>query len=216
MIRKVCGLSFSSGLLALLVIGCASSPSKSNAPTRGAGLRDYRQVVCDIQKATVASRHSLDALTTASSATGPAALNGFEESLHELEVASVMARAKADAMEKRGAAYFEEWETGLTNNTSDQAAKERLTELRGHFETILQGSKQVRQDFRQYLDGLRQLRHALSGDVKKTNLDEARPAVSKSIEEGQKAEHSMDELLVKVDAALAAVMTGPAPPPFKP
>jgi hypothetical protein len=180
-------------------------------------LREYRQVVCDIQKATVACRESLDGLRAHGTAKqSKSAAKEFEESLHELEVSSVMARAKADAMEKRGAAYFEEWEAGLTNNPSDQSAQARLNELRGHFDSILQGSKQVRQSFREYLDGLRQLRVSLCGDAKKADLTPVQPAVTKSIGQGEKAEQAMDELLAKVDAALAAVMTGPAPPPFKP
>lgn len=186
-------------LICCLVAGCATSKSSSFAARPGAGLREYRQLVTDLRKATVASQQSVEQLAAVSQVKSNAAFGQFDESLHSLEVASIKARARADAMERRGRAYFDEWTEEIAE-VQDAAARKVATgqfdNLQLHFESILADSRQVRQEFRKFLDGLRALRGSNPGGLDRIAAD------------GLKAERAMDKLLSTLQSALAVVESG--------
>jgi hypothetical protein len=153
-------------VLGWLLHGCASPSVDSSAPKPGRGIAQYREVARDAHHAVAATVKSLEAL--AQSAAQPSlqhpALPGFDRALHELEVTSVKARARAEAIIMRGQAYFDEWKgnlAGLTNQTAAQVERERYSRLLERFEQVRQRSGEVREEFRPFMARLREFRARL-------------------------------------------------------
>jgi len=160
------------------------------------------------------ARQTIEVLASASQKKSGAAYARFDEALQRLEVVSIKARARVEAIEKRGEAYFEEWAeeiSGSTDGTSRRAAQERFAELHGHFEVILKDTGQVRQQFRPLLEGLRGLRTKLGQKPTFAAIDTAKPDFTQLASAGRQAEESMDQLVRTLKAAEAAVMAGPLP-----
>jgi len=131
-------------------------------------------------------------------------------------VDSIQARARAEALEKRGEAYFQEWAeeiSGASDGSSHQAAQTRFAELHEHFQNILKESQQLRQDFRKFLEGLRGLRAELGPAPAPTMLLKLEPKLTAVATDGRDAEAGAARLLTILKAAEKAVMAGPAPPP---
>jgi hypothetical protein len=195
--------------------GCATSGSGSRPPQRGEGLREYQQLVAGLHQAVTASRKSVETLAAATQGRATTAFAQFDTSLQRLEVVSIKARARADAMEQRGEAYFEEWAeeiSGAADEASRRAAKARFAELHQHFEAILNDSRQVRQAFRPYLEGLRRLRTTLGPKPTFATIETAKPEFAPLVSGGRQAEEKMEQLLKTLKTAEAAVMAGPMPP----
>lgn len=198
----------------LLAVGCATSGAGSHAARPGDGLREYQKLVSGLRKAVAGCVQSTESLANATSKSAAAAHARFNESAQRLEVVSVSARARGDAMEKRGEAYFEEWAeeiAGSGDEASRRAAKVRFAELHQHFDGILKESRQVRQDFRRFLDGLRDARVKFGSGPVPAALEKWQPMLAQVVSDGRGAEVAMDQLLNTLKAAEIAVMSGPTP-----
>ena len=197
-----------------LAAGCATQGTRSIAPRPGDGLREYQRLVLDLHKDVTLTRQALEALSAATQKNSAAAYGRFDDSLQRLEVVSVKARARIEAMEKRGAAYFEEWAEEISAD-ADPAARHatqvRLAELQRHFEAILKATGPVRQAFRPFLEGARQLRTTLGPEPQFVAIVQAVPTCRRIVSDGQRAGEAMDQLLKTLSTAEAAVLTGPSP-----
>ena len=206
------------GCLALVVAllvsaGCATSESGVQ-PRPGDGLREYKTLVLELRKDVGLTRQALEALAVATQQNAAGAYARFDDSLQRLEVVSIKARARADAMEKRGEAYFEEWAEEMSDSTEEtarRAPKERFAALHRHFEAILKDSGQVRQQFRPFLERSRRLRTLLGQKPTADAIAQAKPICVQVAADGQQAEAAMDQLLNTLQAAEAAVLSGPLP-----
>lgn len=199
----------------LVVTGCATPGSGSRPPKRGEGLREYQHLVLGLRKAVTASRQSLETLAATGQGNAAATYARFDASLHRLEVVSIKARARAEAMEQRGEAYFEEWAeemSGSADAASRRAAKARFAELHRHFEAILGDSRQVRQEFRPFLDGVRRMRTSLGPKPEFEAIAKAGPDFAQLVAAGRQAAGKMDQLSKTLKTAEAAVMAGALPP----
>jgi hypothetical protein len=199
---------------ALMAAGCATSGTGSRSARPGDGLREYQRLVLDLRQDVKLTGQAVEALAAATPQNSGARYARFDESLQRLEVVSIKARARVDAMEKRGAAYFEEWAeeiSGATDEAARRAAKERLAELHLHFEAILKDSGQVRQKFRPFLEGARRLRTALGQEPQFAAIKQAKPMCAQLVSDGQQAEDAMVQLLKTLKTAEAAIMAGPTP-----
>jgi len=169
----------------------------------------------DLRKAVTASRQSIEQLSVADQEHLPSACGRFDDRLQRLEVVSFKARARAEAIEKRGAAYFEEWAEeicGSADDSSRQAALERFAELRQHFDGILEDSQRMRQAFRKFLDGTRGLRAPLGHNPTPAAMEKTGPELSRVAADGRLAEEAISRLLNKLSAAETAVVSRPLPP----
>jgi uncharacterized protein YerC len=175
---------------------------------------EYRSIVADLQKAVATSRQSAQALAAAPQNKSVVAYRNFNDTVQRLEVGSLKARARAAAMEKRGEAYFEEWaeEIGSSpDQASNQTARERFAQLHQHFDTILDDSRQVRQVFRRFLDGLRGVNASLGEHPTTSAVEMAKPALNKVDSDGREAETSLQHLLATLDKAQNAMRIGALP-----
>lgn len=83
--------------------------------------------------------------------------------------------------------------------------------MRQHFDGILQDSRQVRQSFRPFLDGLREARVKLGTGPVPAALAQCQPTLAQLASDGRHAEAAMDQLWNTLKAAEIAIMSGPAP-----
>lgn len=146
--------------------GCASPSADSSVPKPGSGIAAYREVVRVARQSTAATVNSLEGLAVAPTRTSvpPRALARFDKAFHQLELTSVKARARAEAIIARGQAYFDEWKGNLTSITNQAAARaeaERYDKLFDHFGRVRQRSGEVREEFRPFMAKLREFRAAL-------------------------------------------------------
>ena len=193
---------------ALLAAGCAN---RGSHPRPGSGLADYRKIVVEVRNAAAASNDALDGIENVSTQGAAKSVERFDRALEKFEVISIRARAKADAMEARGTAYFDEWQqkiTTATNAVARQQEQARENELRQHFERILARSRQAREIFRPYLGGQRELRAAL---VKEPTVAKIKASQGKIVElrnGASRLDRAFDDLLREVDSAAAVVKDG--------
>lgn len=161
----------SAGWLGLLFLawlghGCASSSGDSSAPKPGSGIAEYREVVRDSRRAVAATVKALQALAQPPTPPSPQhpALPAFDRAEHDLELTSVKARARAEAIIIRGQAYFDEWKGNLaaiTNQARAGIETNRYAGLLEHFERVRQRSGDVREQFRPFMARLREFRARL-------------------------------------------------------
>lgn len=200
---------------ALLAAGCATSGTGSNAARPGDGLREYQRLVLDLRQDVNVTRQTVEALIAATPQNSAVRYARFDNSLQRLEVDSIKARARVDAMEQRGEAYFEEWAeeiSGTTDEAAHHAARERLAELHGHFEAILKDTGLVRQAFRPFLEATRRLRTVLGPGPRFEAIEQAKPACAQIVADGQRVSAATDQLLKTLKTAEKAMMSGSLPP----
>jgi hypothetical protein len=143
--------------------GCAASSGGSSKPKPGSGIAEYRAVAREAHRAVDATVKSLEALAqpwTQTSTSHPA-LPGFDRAMGQLELTSVKARARAEAIIARGQSYFDEWKehiSGITNQSAARAETDRYARLFDHFEHVRQRSGEVREEFRPFMAKLREYR----------------------------------------------------------
>lgn len=208
-------------LLALAVTlcfttGCVTAKPDSRAPRRGEGVREYERLVSGWRKAVTNSRRAVEALAVEPLIDSTTTATRFDHALQRLEVDSIQARARADALEKRGEAYFDEWAEEISSagdGASQQAAQARFAELHEHFQRILQQSQQLRQDFRKFLEELRGLRTELGPKPAPTAVLHLQEKLTVMAAHGREVEAVADRLITTLKAAEKAVMAGPAPRP---
>ncbi len=199
----------------LLAADCTTSKSSAVTTRPGDGLREYQRLVRDLRQDVRRTRQTLEALVPVSQKNSGAAYARFDGSLHRLEVDSITARARVEAMEKRGHAYFQEWAeeiSGPVNEAAHRVAQERFAELHGHFEAILKDTELVRQAFGPFLEGLRESRIKLGQKPTFAAIEMAKPDFAQLASAGRQAEESLDQLSKTLKAAVAEVMSEPLPP----
>jgi hypothetical protein len=198
----------------LLAAGCATPGTGSSTARPGDGLREYQRLVLDLRKDATLTRQAVEVLGASTLKNFPAAYARFDKSLQRLEVGSIKARARVAAMEKRGEAYFEGWReeiSGSADQASRRAAEERFAELHGHFETVLKDAGALRQDFRPFLEGVRQLRTTLGPAPQFVAMVQEVPKCQRIAADGRQVDVALDQLLKTLKTAEAAVMAGPLP-----
>jgi hypothetical protein len=194
---------------ALVLAGCQGEKPVEPPLMPGAGLRSYRQLVIDLRMVIAVTRQSAENVGAASAEEAPAAWARFDAALQRLEVTSIRARARADAMEQRGGAYLQEWAEEMKDTPDEAARRERYAELRRQFDGILEGSREVRAEFRPFLAGLRAQRTALGPQPDSAAIEPARAALKEAAEHGRRAEAAIERLVQLLDAAEIVVLSGP-------
>ena len=195
-------------MLPCLAYGCASTPSGSPAPRPGRGIAEYREVAREAHHSVAAVVDALEGLPK--SFTPPSTRPNFarfDKSLHQLELTSVRARSRAEAIIARGETYFEEWKEHLytiTNSATAQAETERYLRMRQHFERVRQLSGEVRIEFRPFMTKLREFRASFDQPA-----GPAWDAVPKEIEQvkgdGRRVLQALESVLAALNDAESAV-----------
>jgi hypothetical protein len=144
-----------------LLGGCATQQSDTSAPEPGSGVVEYKQIT----KEAIASLHtaldSLDKVSTQPNPCPPKVITAFSDEVQRLQIDSLRIRARAQAIQARGNAYFASWSESIARikDPRVRALAERYhPELEQSFTKIKLASQQAGGDFKPFLSGLRTLR----------------------------------------------------------
>ena len=192
--------------------GCASSSGDASAPKPGSGIAEYRTVARDAHRAVDATVKSLEALARPSTETNlpHPALPGFDRALHQLELASIKARARAEAIIARGQAYFDEWKgnlAGITNQAAARTEAKHYDQLHEHFERVRQRSGEVREEFRPFMAKLREFRARLAkpaAEWPREDLDAVTASGRRVLQTLESISTALNEAETSLRATLAA------------
>ena len=187
--------------------GCASPSGGSSAPKPGSGIAEYRQVAREAHRSVAAVVDSLEALASYSTTSSSRpALARFDRAFNGLEVTSVKARARAEAIIARGQAYFDEWKenlAGVTNQTAARAETERYARLFEHFEHVRQASSEVREAFRPFMARLRDFRAGLDKAPNPADNEASRSEFDGLTAGGRRVLQTLESVAAALDAAEA-------------
>ena len=184
-------------VMALLVAGCASPSGTSSMPKPGKGIAEYREVTRLAQRAVANAVDSLEALRS-----GPhsSELARFDRAAEQLELTSIKARARADAIIARGQNYFDEWkeQLGTTNRTAAQANYNRLYD---HFTRVRQRSSEVREEFRPFMAKLRHFRAQLDRPANPPSSESGRTEIDALKASGQRVLKTLEAVSTALNDA---------------
>jgi hypothetical protein len=213
-------ISISAAGLVLLAFGwfgggCAAPTGASAAPKPGRGIAEYRGVVREAHQSVAAIVNSLAGLAVSPTQTSvpSAALARFDKAFKQLELTSVKARSRAEAIIARGQAYFDDWKgnlTSITNQAAATAETQRFDRLFDHFGRVRQRSGGVREEFRPFMEKLREFRAGLdrsSGAVSspafQNQLDGLTASGRRVLESLESVSTALDQAEAELRATLA-------------
>jgi hypothetical protein len=180
-------------LLCALWAGCASHSDTPPIPAPGSGIAEFRQIT---QLAHRSVANMVDSLQTVAREPTRADAD-FDRAFSDLELTSLKARSRAEALIARGQKYFDEWKEHLaaTNQRSSQTDYDNLY---NHFTRIRECAGGVREEFRPFMASLRKFRARLD------QPSAARAGSSEDIDALTASGHRVLDNLESLSAALDA------------
>jgi hypothetical protein len=182
-----------------VIAACATRDYVEPTPKPGSRVREYRQLASQSILAVLDALRSLEQVSAQGDQCAPKLVNAFAEQVEQLQVKSLRVRARAQAIQARGDAYFEAWAKPGNDGQSSQPP-EHFPELRESFTNTKVASQQAGDAFRSFLSGLRALRGDLLADSAALKTDKAKDLVRTTREHGlnvlQKLGVLTDELQV--------------------
>jgi hypothetical protein len=180
--------SFFAPLFASLLAGCATQDPNSNAPEPGSGVAEYRQITKEALAAVDAALDSLNSVSTQSNPCPPKLIATFSQEVQQLQIDSLPIRARAQAIQARGDAYFAAWSESIARIKDPQiraSAEHFHPELEQCFSKIKFASQQGGGAFKLFLAGLRKLRVQLEKEPSLTQDDATKELVRSTREHGE-------------------------------
>lgn len=152
------------GAAGFFINGCASSKSHTVPPD---DLADFQKVAVQARAAFEKASFSLDQVAASGKSCPPPVVASYKKAVADLEVISVQARAKSQAVIARGDAYFEDWEDHVEKVQSLRAQalmEERRPQLQETFNRLKDACAQTHGVFQPFLTGLREVRTVLENN----------------------------------------------------
>lgn len=196
-------------VLLLWAGGCASKKATEGTPRPKNGIEEYRQIAT---VADLAIRRALDCLTSIAAQSNqcpPALLTNLSAEVNRLQVESVQVRARSQAMQARGEAYFERWHENMAKVSDPERhalAEAHRPQLQEGFRQIKALSQEGREAFDPFLADLRQLRNALEKDPACIDAVTTRDRIREATEYGQHAERCVAGIGRELDAMSALLV----------
>jgi hypothetical protein len=193
----------SSLALAIGSSGCATGKTQTPGNKPGSGVAEYRRIVVhsmDVINETMESLNELTAVPNAKS------FKEFAEEVHRLEVDSVEIRARAQAMEARGDAYFAQWQERLTqigDAAERKTAEARRDELKRSFDHILQSARETREAFQPFLSGAHRISAKLETNPGLDSVNAARTLIADTQKAGHKTQEQLSDILAELNVVAA-------------
>ena len=166
LIRRPAVACLVAGVL-VLAAGCASNEGGRAGSKPGDGIAEYRQIATGAEEAIRTALKHLDQVRAQSNACPAEVLAAFSAEVNHLQVESVQVRARGQAIQERGDAYFERWHENMAQVKDPRLrtlAEERRPQLQESFRRIKSLSQESREAFKPFLSELRQMRNALEKD----------------------------------------------------
>ena len=190
----------------ILVCGCASTASDRDKPQPRDGVAEYRQVALDARKAMQAALSSLASVSAQSNRCPPKVLREFSVKMQRLQVDSIQLRARAQAMQARGDAYFERWHEHLARVKDPEVraiAESQRPALEASFRRIKMMSQEGREAFGPFQMSLRRLRNALETDPASISAGPTQDWIGTAKEKGEHVERCLACIVGELDSVRA-------------
>jgi hypothetical protein len=198
-----------SAALAASLVSCATTDPSRNADHIGTGLAEYRQIILNFKKVVDATMKALDPMAASTRGDPRAAFEKFTKAVHRLEVDSVQARARGQAIRIRGEAYFDQWQQQLAAVSDAQVrqrAAERRAEVKQGFERVRQVTQGPRDAIKPFLLSLRELEVVLEGNLTASGVAAAQDLFRSSREKGARLQQGLEAILTELDAVTATLL----------
>lgn len=148
--------------IAGLLVGCVSDRSSNQRMRVGNGVQEYRKLTAEAEAGVLEALGWLDRVRAHSNAVPAKVVAGFSEEVDKLQVGSLLVRARAQAIQARGKAWFDSWLDPAGSLTREQTTQ--VTKLHDIFVDALASSQATREAFGSFFSGLRALRVELAAD----------------------------------------------------
>jgi len=193
--------------IAALMTLCACRTGRNDVaqPTRPPDdIAEARRNVADSLTAVQSTLDVLDDLSKVGGPWPPHLVNQFTISLARLEVDSFKLRVHARAMQSRGDAYFDEWQSHLAQSREPAVRKqagERHDALRENFGVIQQASQRASVAFKPFLSDLHAVRRALESEATSNASNATEELIRKAGNEGHKVRLELETIRRGLDTA---------------
>jgi hypothetical protein len=195
----------------LFMVGCASKEPGSTNGRPGSGIAEYRKVATDAQKALGRTLNSLAAVRGQSNRCSPEVLSAFSSEFQRLQVESVQIRARSQAMQARGDAYFDSWQEQMERIKEPQLRARIETQrpaFQEHFQKIKALSQEGHEAFGPFLAGLRKLRNSLEKDPASLGTQSMQETLASTREQGEHVDRCITDIRHELDSMIA-MLTAP-------
>lgn len=178
--------------LSLLVTsGCATSETGSaGTPRPGTGAKEYQKLVSDSEAAVNSALHCLDQVAMQTNGCPPKLVSRFSREVDQLQSESFRVRARAQAIQARGDAYFDSW-TGPDVSADASKSNQSLAAIRESFQKLKLASRQTGDAFKPFLASLRKLRIQLEMDANTVGKSETRDLIQTTRDCGSRTVESL-------------------------
>jgi hypothetical protein len=173
------------------------------------GIAEYRQIATVADQAIRRALDCLAAVGVQSNQCPPAVLTNLCAEVQRLQVESIQVRARSQAMQARGDAYFEQWHENMAKVKDPQiraVAEAKRPQLQESFQKIKALSQESREAFNPFLSDLRQLRNALEKDPTSIDASVTRDRIQEATQYGQHAEKCVAAIGLELDAMSAMLV----------
>ncbi len=196
-------------LVAFLVsAGCASTVKDGAEPRPRDGIAEYRKITAESAKAMRAALHSLVTVSVQTNRCSSKVLAQFSAEMRRLQVDSIQLRARAQAMQARGDAYFENWHEHLARVKDPKLraiAEEHRPALRESFSKIKSLSLEAREAFSPFLSSLRNVRNALEADPASLSASAVQNWIATARENGERVQGCLAQISLELESMAAIV-----------
>jgi hypothetical protein len=203
-IRSVQGFAALGSLL--VAVGCASTDTEAPGPRPRDGIAEYRQVAVEAKKVMQGTLSSLAAVSAQPNRCAPDVLAAFSAATQRLQVESIPLRERAQAMQARGDAYFDQWEKHVAQvkDPAVRAAAEREhPRLEESFHRIKAISQEAREAFGPFQTSLRKARNALENDPACVAAGPTQDQITSAKQNGEHVQQCLDRIIAELDSMRA-------------
>jgi hypothetical protein len=197
------------GLAVLTVCtSCRTSTSTPRWSEDRSGPGEYRRVTAYFSKVVDETLRLLERATLPAARNPRTAILKFADAVDRLEVDSLAARARAEAMRARGEAYFATWQEHLAvvkDERVRQLALQHRAELDLRFERLRTGVQHLRATFRPFLSDLKSLRDSLESEPTMAQVSAKGDSIAKVKLQGRQVQEALAAVMTELDAAVALV-----------
>ena len=185
-----------------LVPGCTSDQPASSPPRMGHGAEEYQQITAEAVTTVRDALRELDRVDAQTNGCSPKLVAAFSREVEQLQVKSIRVRARAQAIQARGDAYFEAWSQNpsLPNNASKVSPD--LPQMRQSFARIKLASQQGGEAFRPFLSGLRKLSAQLETNPDVVQTAEAKELIRTTRERGSQVVQALGDVSDELQAVI--------------
>lgn len=152
---------------ALASAGCATSQSTVDKPRPGQGIVEYEELIAESQHGINQALAALDRISEAAPCCAHRDIDNLSQVVEHLQVDSLRIRARAQAIQERGDAWFRNWHQHVTQISDPRIralADQNRPELQQRFTALKANAIQTRASFKPFFDGLREIRNTLEKD----------------------------------------------------